>query len=144
MKTRTPTQEQYEKREIGIFLFDLSKTEKLSKHEKLEAKAELKDLLETPCDINAFTNNVDYLVTGSYGAGAQIVYRTLSKRQNRKAWLFITMASLNYQVSKYHACKLWNELSTTIQDEINKQIEAIISDNDDARIEESEYATINN
>ncbi len=79
----------------------------------------------------SFYEAVSFLLNGSYGSGAYFAFCTLSKRSNRRAWLFTTVATLEYRVPMRAACKVWKFLHPDIQADINEKLDAMIAEHDE-------------
>lgn len=71
---------------------------------------------------------IDWLLAGHFGAGALFAYQLLGPRHNRRAWLFCTIARLEWDVNDRAAKKTWNLLAPAKQDEINAEIDRLIQE----------------
>jgi len=75
-----------------------------------------------------FQQSVEWLVDGSYGYGGYIeaIITLNNKRLNRRAWLFNTVAAVEYCVDGQMACRLWKGLDDATKDRINVILDAVI------------------
>lgn len=77
-----------------------------------------------------FLHSIELILNGSYGSGCYYSFMRLSKRSNRRAWLFNTAACLEYRVPMRAACRVWNNLSPDIQNDINAELDKMIEAHD--------------
>lgn len=77
---------------------------------------------------NHFKDSAQLLVEGCYGQGAYLEARNMFKntRMNRRAWLFNSVAYLEYRTGNKMACEVWNSLPPPIQCNINAMLDEII------------------
>lgn len=126
----------YQLREITIFHRDLDRIRQLPLSERKENTQDLREILESDEYRERFNDACFWLLDGSFGQGAYLKSREVirNSRMNKRAWIFQTVAALNYRVPQREACKLWNSLPKELQDKINEEIDAQI----DFRLEEDE------
>ena len=115
-----PTKEQYEANELARFNQELKGGES-NTADMLDMCKNFKFMLY---------DRVRWILDGNYGAGALLAYNRLTKRMNRKAWLFVTIARLEFNVSNRAARKLWSLLTNDDQISINTSLAAIIDRHD--------------
>lgn len=123
-----PTQQQYEFSELQRFQREMAAIEKLPLTERKEGKEKLKELTN---HIDRFEHLSRLLIDGSYGAGAKFAFEMLTKRMNRRAWLFITIGMIECRTSNKYARDVWNELTPEKQAEINKMLDEVIAEHDE-------------
>lgn len=119
---------QYEFNEIKRFNGELAKIEQAPLNERKEDRqAMLESLVENP---EQFLNCCDMLIAGNYGAGSFYSLKKLSQKHNRRAWIFCTVAALEYRVSNVFARGIWNQLSEDKQNAINSALDRALEDFD--------------
>lgn len=74
--------------------------------------------------------SIEWVIQGNYGQGAYLeALRVLkNKRCNRRAWLFNTVAALEWRVDTLRACKVWNALTPETQEKINNELDKVIEE----------------
>lgn len=122
------TEEQYRQAEINRHCAEISHILEQSKADRTESMNELISILLTSRD--HFYTSVEHLLAGNYGAGAYYSFCKLSKRMNRAAWLFNTVAALEYRVPDIYARKVYKNLNPEIQDAINSKLAEMIAAHD--------------
>lgn len=117
---------QDEQRSIEIFHQDLRKIEKLPLSERKENSEALRDTLLN--HRTHFLHPVDWLLAGHFGHGPYIkAWEAIdNKRMNRRAYLFQTVACLNFNVPQREANKLWNSLTPEVKEQINAGIQNVM------------------
>src|SRR5690606_38681780 len=99
----------YIAKELGIFKAELDKYEHAPlKERKKGAKEFLEMLTSSPDDLIGAAR---LLIDGSYGKGAMLAFKRLSKRCNRVAWLFITIGIIEYGTDERRARQTWWKLT---------------------------------
>lgn len=122
--------QEYEINEARRFAKDLADANRGTLSEKRFAQSEFIESLET--DLSHFKTAVRNVIAGNYGYGAYACYRRLSVKMNRRAWLFVTVAALEYGVNSTFARNAWKRLSPELQATIDTVInEAILSSESD-------------
>ena len=116
----------YKESEIKRFNNDIKAIEKASRQDRQEARTELMNILGN--NIEHFLRSCEFLVSGDYGAGSYYSYKRLSKRHNRKAWIFVTVSQLEYHCPAAFAQKCWNILTPEIQTIINTKLDSLINE----------------
>lgn len=118
----------YELYELKIFSQEIEKREK----EPLQVRKENKQSY-----LEALNNDLDRIfklfrcvIEGSYGAGPYLAFRRLSKRTNRRAYIFNYFGCLEYGCTIRDCCKVWHQLDTDLQAAINAELDIIIKDYD--------------
>lgn len=122
------TEEQYRQAEINRHRVELSRVLGQSKADRTESTNDFISILLTSRD--HFYTSVDYLLAGNYGAGAYYSFCKLSPRMTRAAWLFNTVAALEYRVPDVYARKVYKNLNPEIQDAINSKLAEMIAAHD--------------
>lgn len=118
--------QQYEHNEARHFYAQLTAVEKAPLSDRQEARAEFRKRLEN--NLSHFEGAVCNLIAGNYGYGPYAYFKRLSKRFNRRAWLFVTVAAIEYGVSNKFAREVWKTLSPELQAAVDTVIdEAILS-----------------
>jgi len=115
---------QYQMNEIIRFNKECQETEKAPLESRKQGKEAFKHTLET--DLSHFLDCVNFLVNGDYGAGAKFSFERLTKRMNRRAWLFNTVAVIEYGTSIKYACEVWHSLDTDLQIAINAMLDDVL------------------
>jgi hypothetical protein len=122
------TEEQYRQAEINRHTQDIARTLTQSKADRTEAMNAF--VVELLTNRDHFYQSVEFLLCGNYGAGAYYSFCKLSTKMNRLAWLFITVAALEYQVPNVYARKVWKNLNPDIQAKINRHLSIMIAKHD--------------
>ena len=93
-----------------------------------ESAREFDSILRNDCTL--VTTRIDWLIQGCYGKGSYDVTREviMNKRMNRHAWLFQTIAALEFNVKASKARAIWNALDKDTQSTINYDLSLTISD----------------
>ena len=93
-----------------------------------EAATEFDNILRNDSDL--LIQRIDWLIQGCYGKGSYDVAREviMNKRMNRHAWLFQTIAALEFGVKATKARAIWNALNKDTQMTINYDISLTLSD----------------
>ncbi len=93
-----------------------------------DAAAEFDTICRTDHDL--LIQRIQWLIDGCYGKGSYDVAREViqNKRMNRHAWLFQTIAALEFGVKSSKARSIWNALGRDTQDTINYLLSLTISD----------------
>jgi lipid-binding SYLF domain-containing protein len=73
---------------------------------------------------------VDWILSGHYGEGVLIKYDQMSKRMNRKAWLFCQSISMEFNVPYSIGINVWKKLSEDAQIAINEKLIELIEEYD--------------
>ena len=120
--------EQYVTNEIRLFHKDLNEIEKLPLHERRENRDSFKQTLEQ--NVELFIERVSWLLNGSYGQGSFLTFEQMTKRMNRRAWLFVTTAALEWRVPNKFARDVWNKLDTDLQAAINRMLDEVIEEHE--------------
>jgi hypothetical protein len=123
--------EEYDLREIKRFHGELAEKQKGTAKELKESKDAFKQSLSD--NLEHFEDMARCLVDGSFGYGAQSAYKLISARSDRKAWIFITLATLEWNVKQEHARKVWHELDTDLQAAINAILDQVIKQDEEAQ-----------
>lgn len=127
--TRMKTTEEHELEELGKFHLQLKQLKTAqTQHERIENYEELmKVLLEHPeakASLDKFFESADWILQGSYGFGAyKYAMNMIGTRQNKRAWLFMTTAALEWGVDDYYARKLWARLPEATRVMINESLQ---------------------
>ena len=116
----------YKESEIKRFNNEIKAIEIAPRRDRQEARIELMNILGN--NIEHFLRSCEFLVSGDYGAGSYYSYKQLSKRNNRKAWIFVTVSQIEYQCSSAYARKCWNILTPEIQTIINNKLDSLINE----------------
>ena len=116
----------YEMTERMRFNRELEVINKKPLLERKEARDKLTDELSTLEGARHFLTCCDFLLNGDYGAGAKFTWDSLTKRMNRRAWIFITVSQIEYGTSNEHAREVWGKLSATTQQLINNELDELI------------------
>lgn len=68
---------------------------------------------------------IGWLIDGSYGYGSYTIAREVvqNNRANKRAWLGVTIAALEYHCPNNYARKAWNNLSADKQASMNALID---------------------
>lgn len=119
---------EYQMNELTRFRKQLEETEKGSLQYRKDGIEEYKKCLEN--DLHHFETLISILISGDYGAGASFAFARCSKRMNRRAWLFNTLAVIEFQTSGKFACQLWHKLDTDLQLAINRILGDAIAEYD--------------
>jgi hypothetical protein len=123
------TQQQYENHELALFRAQLESVERLPRD---EARENADEFAFEPHTIIA--ERASWLIAGNYGYGsyrmAQMVLER--KRMNREAWLYITIAALEWGVPSRLARKVWRESPQAYKDELNALLGEAIADYEEA------------
>lgn len=128
------TDSQYVQSELSRFRKERHQIENAPLPELKEGAADLKKFLEE--DFQHLLTQAQWIIDGSYGAGCQFAWQKLSKRMNRRAWLFNTYAIHAHRTNQRLASKVWHLLDTDLQAAINAGLDKIINEFD-RRQEES-------
>jgi len=118
----------YELNEIARFNRELIEIEKQSLQDRKENRDHFVEILNNHLDL--FFTRIEWLLNGSYGAGSLFAFNQLTKRMNRKAWLFNTIARIEWRTSLKYSCEIWNNLDTDLQLAINAKLDQLIKDHD--------------
>jgi hypothetical protein len=116
--------EQFVMNELRIFHKDIQEVEQLPLHERKSNRDRFKETLEQ--NVELFIERVEWLLNGSYGQGSYLAFERLTKRMNRRAWLFVTTACLEWHVPNQYARDVWNKLDTDLQAAINRMLDEAI------------------
>lgn len=120
MTNRIPTESEYQRAELARFHKEMSGGS-LDTSEFLDYCRNYTDTI---------LERIDWLLAGHYGQGALLAYKALGPRHNRRAWLFCTIARLEWGVSNRAARKTWSLLSPDKQAEINTKIDRLIQEHE--------------
>lgn len=85
-------------------------------------------------NLHHFLDCCSFLVRGDYGAGAQFAFKALTKRSNRRAWIFNNVGVTEFGTSMKYACDTWHELDTDLQAAINVKLDELIAESDKGEI----------
>ena len=116
----------YEATERNAFLKQIREIETSPLNK--EAATEFDNILRTNVDL--LIQRIDWLIQGCYGKGSYDATNEVlrNKRMNRHAWLFQTIAAIEFGVKASKARSLWNALDTDTQRHINHLLSLSISD----------------
>lgn len=98
--------EQYIANEIRRFHLEMVEKEKLPLEDRKLSRKLLTESLNDPKTLPHFIQSVSWLINGSYGQGAYYAFRRLTRRMNRRAWLFNTVACLEYSCPFKFSCEV--------------------------------------
>jgi len=116
-----PSREEYENYEHRLFLKQLQEVEDLPLSERRENRIEyVNDLTNNP---EIIIDRIGWIINGTYGFGPYNAFKKLSKRMNRRAWLFIVLAAIEWGVSNEFSRGVWNDLPKELQNKINAGID---------------------
>lgn len=120
----------YEQSERLLFQRNIADIENQSLEDRRQAKKGFQHLLETDKGYKHLTNAAKDIIRGDYCDGAKFYFQALSKRTNRRAWLFNTIAALCDNCSQAFATKVWHEQSKENQNAINAALNAVLAEAD--------------
>lgn len=123
--------ELYEQEELRRFHGEMMERERRPLLDRRDAKENLRNTLATIEGVQDFLQTVSWIINGSYGAGAYLAFRRLTKRMNRRAWLFNTAACLEYDCPIKFSCATWHNLSTDLQTHINLELDNLLQAHDE-------------
>jgi len=112
---------EYHNRDLITFSNALARVEKLPLIERRENRDEL--LSDLVADPHIIAERAQWLLRGHYGYGPQAAFNRLSPRSNRRAWLFNTVAAIEWHVPNKYARDVWNELDRITQAKINESLD---------------------
>ena len=116
-----------EMRERGRYVADLERVAGLPLVDRQENRETFRRDCETSPAL--VCERIGWLLNGSYGYGSHAAARqVLGSRMNKRAWLFVTIAALEWQVPNGFARQVWNGLSAEAQRAINSGIDAEMAD----------------
>lgn len=84
---------------------------------------------ESQSGFNVLLTRILWLIDGNYGYGSYIKTKKAleNKRMNRSAWLFQTIAALEWQCPPAMAREVYNRLSATHKDELSGLLHSLIA-----------------
>jgi hypothetical protein len=127
MKTKIPTQAEYEQRELQRHFAYQAELPSLPMAERKENAARMaKTIREEP---ETFATRLEWLIEGCYGKGSQMAAERIlsaSKRTNKNAALFYLLADYEYRTGQYFATKTWHGLTEAQQATVNDLFSKII------------------
>lgn len=126
---KTMSDYDYERIERKRFNDDISEIEKSPLSDRKNGVSTMRELIASQTRLKHLAG---MLIDGSYGAGAKFAFESMSKRMNRRAWIFITLAQLECRTSNRYARELWRDLPKEKQDEINLILDEVIHEHENA------------
>lgn len=126
--TRVQKIEDYQQAEIRRFQAEIARIEKAPLFDRREGKKEL--IFALNVNHKCITERISWLLAGHYGAGAYYSFKRMSKRHNRRAWLLINMAALEFNSPTRFTVEAWNGLTSIQQDNLNRAIDEHIREFD--------------
>ncbi len=123
----------YEMREAQLFHAKLNAVDCQSLHDRKDARARFLESVTQPATEHTrsgpelIRERCSWLIDGSYGYGAMKAFERLSKRVNRRAWLFVTVAALEWQCPNKFAREVWKGLPLDVQEQINQGLDTLLS-----------------
>lgn len=85
------------------------------------------DYHANPPTLETILQRCEWLLGGSYGAGAYYTFRQLTPRMNRRAWLFNTIHALEWDLTQRQAAKIWHALTPHAQTLLNAGLDKAIA-----------------
>lgn len=122
------SQSEYEMNELIRFNKECQAIERAPLQSRQQGRTDLKDCLNN--NLKHWITYIEFLINGDYGAGSKFAFERLSKRMNRRAWLFNNVAVIEFGTSLKMACEVWNGLDTDLQAAINVELDKILTETD--------------
>lgn len=119
----------YDMQERARFAFELLEVERASLQERREARLDWETVLREHPEIVA--ERASWLLAGNYGQGAYIAAQEwilrCNARRNRRAWLGIAVAALEWRCPSKYARQAYLGLSEAERIEVDRRMDAVIA-----------------
>lgn len=114
----------YEMNEIRRFIRESQEKEHAPLADRKQGKSDFISCLNK--NLQHFFDCCIYLIQGDYGAGAHYAFKQMTKRSNRKAWIFNHVGIIEFGTSMKYACEAWHSLDTDLQAAINARLDIML------------------